>query len=234
MRTPLFRFAHPNFRAALFVSLLLACACSPATPTAEVETLYVQYTFAAQPWLADLSQCAGSLVIAPELRAADALDPKSVELVMRNNENFQSTLPAFQIGTEDILVIVNPQNTAGKLTSEEVQSLFSGHTTNWQEIGGSDSPVQVWVFAPGEDIQQIFTQALLSEAPVTSLAHLASSPEEMTQAIAADAGAIGLLTRHWKAGNVSEAYTVATVPVLAITPSEPQGALADALACLQK
>jgi len=56
----------------------------------------------------------------------------------------------------------------------------------------------------------------------------------MGQAIAGDVNAVGLLTRRWKTGSVSAVYTVATVPVLALTPAEPPGAVQEILACLQK
>jgi len=69
---------------------------------------------------------------------------------------------------------------------------------------------------------------------VTSLAQLATNPDEVYQAIADDVNAIGILPRSWKAENVQEVYVAATVPVLAIIPSEEQGVTADLLACLQE
>ena len=228
------RFTNFGLRFTLFACLLLVCACSSTTPTPEGEPLRVQYTFAAQPWLTNLSDCAGNTAIKSELRSVGYLDLNNVNLDMRTGINYQPDLPTFQIGTEDILVVINPQNPAGKLTADQVHGLFSGQIRNWQEINHSNAPVQVWVFASGEDVQQIFDQTILGDIPVTSLARQASSSDEMAQAVAKDVNAIGILTRHWKAGNVTEAYSVATVPVLAITPSKPQGALAELIACLQK
>jgi hypothetical protein len=56
----------------------------------------------------------------------------------------------------------------------------------------------------------------------------------MAQAIASDMNAVGILTRHWMMGNVSNIYTVATVPVLALTQAEPKDTVQKLLACLQK
>jgi hypothetical protein len=50
----------------------------------------------------------------------------------------------------------------------------------------------------------------------------------------AESNAIGILPRHWMAGDVREVYSVAKVPVLAITQSEPQGMLNQLIGCLQK
>jgi PBP superfamily domain len=216
-----------------FPFLLILAACTSSAPTAQAPVLRVQYTFAAQPWLADLSNCAGEIVVNTELRAADYIDLSSADLALRLGDTGVTT-PAYQIGADDILVVVNRQNPINRLTAEEVLGLFTGSIQTWKSINGSDSPVQVWVFAAGEDVQQIFEQAALGGAPVASTARLATDPDEMAQAVTEDVNAVGILTRHWKAGNVSDVYTVATVPVLAIFPAEPQGAMADLAACLQK
>ncbi len=221
-----------------FILFALACfvlpACTPTAPTAAAETIRVQYTAAAIPWLADLNTCAGTTVVTSEQRAADFLDPTSVDLALRIGQPKELTSPAYQISTEDILVIVNSQNPSKTLTAEEVRGLFEGTIQTWQAINGSDAPVQVWVFTAGEDVQQVFEQNAMGGSPITTLARLATSPDEMSQAIANDVNAVGILTRHWKAGNVTEAFSVSTVPVLALVLAEPQGVVQEILACLQK
>jgi ABC-type phosphate transport system substrate-binding protein len=205
-----------------------------ASPTLSTDSITVQYTAAAIPWLADLQNCAGGTVVMAEQRAADLLDLQTIDLAIRIGQPDALTSPAYQIGSEDILVISNRQNPINTLTADEVRGLFTGSIQTWQEINGSDSPVQVWVFASAEDVQQIFEQTVLGGAMITSNAHLAAGPNEMSQAIANDVNAVGILTRHWKAGNVSEVSMVATAPVLAITAGEPQGVVPGILACLQK
>jgi hypothetical protein len=226
----------------IFAFLILACfllsscnsAMPKATPTAASETIAVQYTAAAVPWLAGLYNCAGVNVVTAEQRAADFQDPQAIDLAIRIGQPASQTSSAYQIGSEDILVIVNPQNPTSSLNAEQVRGLFNGQILNWQEVNGSDAPVQAWVFSSGEDIQQIFEQTILDGSQVTSTARLAAGPDEMAQAVANDVKAVGILTRHWKAGNVSDVYTVATVPVLALTRDKPVGAVQGLLACLQK
>jgi hypothetical protein len=215
-------------------SFFLFTSCSPVTPTTAPEPMTVQYTAAAAPWLADVVDCEGGMIISADLRSAEYMDLRNTELAIRIIQSSDLTSPAYQIDTDEVLIIVNPQNPAAALSVEQVRGLFSGQIQNWQAVGGADAPVQVWTFAAREDIQQVFEQTALGGAPATSLARLATSPEEMAQAIANNANAIGILIRRWKTGNVSEVYTVATVPVLALTPSVPQGRIADMLACLQK
>ena len=221
-----------------FAFIILACllldSCTSPTPTISLELITVQYTGAAVPWLASMYECAGTNLVSAEQRTADFLDLQSVDLAIRIGQPNDLTFPAYQIGEEEILLIVNPQNKVTDLTTEQARGLFTGQILDWQEVNGSRESVQVWVYSPGEDVQQIFEQILLGGSPVTSTARLATGPDEMIQAVASDVNAVGILTRHWKMDNVTGIYSVATVPVLALTASEPQGIVQEMLACLQK
>lgn len=221
-----------------FAIIILACilipSCSPAEPNVTAESITIQYTAATIPWLADLYDCAGGSVVKAEQRAVDFLDPQSAELSIRIGEPSNYNSPAYQIGSEDILVIANRQNLINHLTAEEVRSLFTGTVQTWKEINGSSKPVRVWVFSSGEDVEQIFEQTALGGSPVTSTARLAMGMEEMSQAIADDVNAIGILPRRWKTGDTADVFTAASAPVLAVTPSDPRENIQHIIACLQK
>jgi len=224
----------PERRILVFLVLAVLSACSRVTPTASPVSVSVQYTAASAPWLAGLYDCAGSNLVISEPRAADSIDSKS-DIAIHIGEPAQLTTPAYQIGTEEILVIVNRITPITSLSAAQVKDLFTGMTTEWSQIDpGKSGPVQVWVFAPGEDVEQAFERAALGGTPLTSLARLANTPDEMSRAIASDQNAIGILPRHWKAGNVTTVYSAVSVPVLAITPVEPAGAVRQILACLSK
>lgn len=218
----------------LAAPLLLLASCASPSPAPEAVALRLQYTFAAQPWLGNMQDCAGETLLSTELRAADFLDLQSADMVIRIGESAPLPHPAYQIGEEETLVIVNRQNHAAQWSADEVRRLFTGVVTNWREVNGPDAPVQVWVFAAGEDIQQVFEQTALGTAPVVSTARLAAGPAEMAKAVAEDVNAVGILPRRWMTDNVAGVFTVARVPVLVILPVEPKGAVASLLACLQK
>jgi len=220
--------------ALLCFGCLLLPSCNSTKVTVSTEPITIEYTSAAAPWLTDMYYCAEEKVVNAEQRGADFLDPQTVDLAIRIGQPTNLTFPAYQIDSEDILVIVHRQNPVNRLTAEEVHDLFTGSIQTWQEINGSNTPVQVWVFSSGEDVQQIFNQSALEGSPVTSTARLATGMEEMAQAIAKDVDAVGVLPRHWNMGNVSDVFSVATVPVLVLTPPEPQEAVQEMLACLQK
>lgn len=224
----------PDRRTFACLSLIVLSACSHVTPTAVPASISVQYTAASAPWLADLYDCAGSNLITAEPRWTDFIDLKT-DIVIRLGEPGQLTTPAYQIGTEEILVVLNKVTPITSLSATQVKELFTGQTTEWSQIDpGKSGSVQVWIFASSEDMEQAFERAVLGGTPVTSLARLANTPDEMSQAVAADRNAIGILPRHWKMGNVTTVYSAVSVPVLAITPAEPAGAVRQILACLSK
>ena len=218
-----------------FLACILLVSCDSAPPTEKPKQLIVQYTAASIPWLASLYNCAGGNVVTAEQREADFLDPQTANMVIRIGQTENPTSFVYQIALDNILVITNSKNPASRLTADQVYGIFSGQIQNWKNINNNDALVQTWVFPAGEDIQKIFDQTALHGSPVSSAAHLANNPDEMLQAIEKDVNAIGIITQHWKTGNITGVYTAASnLPVLAITFSKPQGNLTNILACMQK
>jgi hypothetical protein len=216
-------------------TLILLVSCTSSTPSPTLVPITVQYTFAVTPWLNNLYKCAGDYHVSAELRAAGFQIIQSADMSMRLGQPENLTAPFYQVGTDDLLVIANNQNPLNHLTAGQVRSLFIGRIQTWKPINGDEARVQVWVFSPGEDVQQIFEQFILGDSPVTSLARLANSPEEMLQAVSSDKDAIGIITGHWNTENISVVFTAArSLPVLAITQAEARGIMAQILACMQK
>ena len=214
----------------LFLLLFVtACNTAPTEKPASTPTVVKVYaTAATQAWQTNLFDCATKQSVALTLS-----DPGSADISLRMGEPQNLSMPAFQLGWEEIVVVVNKSHSFGQLQTEQVAELFTGGISDWSQVNPAETgAVQVWVFAAGEDAQQVFAKTLAGK-PVVSSARLATSPEEMSRAIANDPHAIGILSRRWKTGNISDVYVAASAPVLAITPSEPQGVIKDLLACLQ-
>lgn len=198
--------------------LLFSCSTNPPqTTTLQLVTVYS--TSAAQPWLSELYICAESIAV---ISRSD--DPASADILLRVGEPQFLDSPAYQIDTEEILVVTHRQSPIQNLTLEDVRTLFAGQ---------GDASVQVWVYASGEDVQEVFDQAVMQGRIVTSYARLAVNPQQMSDTLVNESNTVGILPRHWKVGDVRDVYSVATVPVLAITPSDPQGAVRQLIGCLQ-
>jgi hypothetical protein len=202
------------------LSSLLFSSCSPDTPLATPQVITVYSTSAAQSWLLELYDCAGS---SAALSRVD--DPASADIILRVGEPAFLADSAYQIDTEEILIVTHRQSPVQNLTLAEAQALFAGQ---------GDPSVQVWVYPSGEDVQEVFDQVVLAGRIVTPSARLAINPQQMSDTLNNESNAVGILPRHWKMGASREVFTVATVPVLALTNSEPQGVIQELIACLQK
>ncbi|HEX5839253.1 MAG TPA: hypothetical protein VFY26_15560 [Anaerolineales bacterium] len=207
----------------LWLSILictLISSCSTGTPPATPVLVPVYSTLAAQPWLSGLYKCAGTTTA---LLRID--DPSMAEIVLRLGEPELLDTPAYQIDTEELLIVAHRRSSVQNLSLEQARALFSGF---------GDPSVQVWVYADGEDVQDIFDRAVMAEDSVVSTARLAVDPQHMSDTLVDQPNTVGILPRRWKVGDVREVFSVATVPVLAITRGEPQGVIRELIACLQK
>ncbi len=214
--------------AASAVLLLFAnSACAAMPPQSAPQVLRIYATSAAYPWLDEAYSCApasATIAISP---------PDLAQLRLRFGEPENLTSPAFQVGSDDLLVVVQPQTAVGPLTLAQVRLVFSGQAVRWSDVGGADVPVQVWTYAPDEDIQGLFEHLVMQSQPIVSLARLAVSPQAMSDAVGATPGSVGFLPRRWKAGNTEAVFSLPGLPVLAQATSTPGGPLRDLIACLQ-
>jgi len=199
---------------------LLISSCSTGTLQATPEIVTVYSSSSDQPWLNDLYDCAESSVA---LSRVD--NPASADIQLRIGEPKFLTSFAYQIDKEEVLIVTHRQSPVQNLTIEEARALF---------MGLGDPSVQVWVYASGDDLFEVFDQFVMKGRSVSSSAKIAVTPQQMSDVLNSDVNSIGILPRHWKAGDVRDVYSVATVPVLVITQNEPTGVLNQLIGCLQK
>lgn len=202
----------------LVLSSFIVVSCAPVTQTSQTQVVSVYATSAAQPWLTELYTCADNSPVTLNLTA------DKPDIILRVGEPEIIISPVYQIDEEEILIVTNRESPIQNLTLSEVQELFAQ---------GNDS-AKVWVYASDADVQIVFDQLVMKGRSVTTFAGLATSPQQMSNLINAEKDAVGILPKHWMAGNVREVSSAGTVPVLAITKEEPQGVVKELIACLQK
>ncbi|NOT04838.1 MAG: hypothetical protein HOP27_09605 [Anaerolineales bacterium] len=202
------------------LSSFLLISCAPATQTSQTEIVTVYATSAAQPWLTELYACADDSSVTINLTADEP------DITLRVGEPGIIVSPIYQIDEEEILIVTNRESPVQNLTLTEAQDLFA--------LGDPTGLAQVWVYSSDADVQIMFDQLVMKGRSVTSLAGLATNPQQMSDLLNAEKDAVGILPKHWKAGTVREVFSAGIVPVLAITKEEPQEAVKELISCLQK
>lgn len=214
----------PKIFALLVIAALTLSACAPTetpTPTPTPQVVMVYATPAAQPWLPDLFACAAPFGLV--LRVVDA--PAAAEIRLRIGEPVGLQSAAYQVGVEQVLVVMHPSTLLQPLSTEETRALFAG-------AGSLDG--EIWVYAEGEDIQQVFSAAVMSGQLVSSQARLAGSPQQMADALSGTPASVGILPQRWPLGSLRILHVIPNVPVLAVLDAPPVGAVQGALACMQQ
>lgn len=202
------------------LSSLLLLSCAPETQISSQSPIVNVYaTSAAGPWLTELYVCADGQSVVLNVT------PDNPQIYLQLGEPANLVSASYQIDEEEILIVTHRESPVQNLTLEEARALFAG---------GGDPSVQVWVYAPAEDVQISFDQLVMKERSVSSSARVAANPQEMSDTLNAEKNTVGILPRHWKAGDVREVYSAGTVPVLAIQTGEETETIRNLLTCLSK
>lgn len=210
-------FKRVNLQTIFLALSFILSACGTATPTAELQIVDVYATSAAQPWLTELYACAADSGVVLNVNA------ESPEIYLRVGEPDDIVAPAYQIDKEEILIVTSRDNSLESLTLAEAQDL----------LAQGNQSAQVWVYPSDADVQGMFDQLVMQGRAVSSSAKIAVSVQNMTDVLKSETAAIGILPRQWVTSDLREIYSAGSVPVLAVTRSEPQGVVVDLISCLQ-
>jgi DNA-binding transcriptional LysR family regulator len=234
----------------LGMAFILAACGSPAvaTPAPTPEAIQITYPASLQKWMDNLAKCAAdypqlALYVNPadqwsgNLSKAEAI----LEFAQLNTET--SGFYLTQLGWEQLVVVVNQENTLSKLSTSQLMAIFSGQTSRWP--GASGQPVQIWVLPQGDSLRTIFDNIVMVGRSITGEAMLAPDTAAMLEAVSENANSIGYLPASWiTAGDSDISGKVKIVqledslvnelhqPVVAVTQKEPAGLMRQILVCL--
>lgn len=235
----------PGWAAALLASLLIT-SCGPGLTPAPLSTprvLAVQVTPSLQPLADRFQACAlrlantGLVVLET---TAPSLDLNRAPLALRWGGSPPGQEYAAVLGQEDLVIVANPHNPVQNLSLDNLQSIYSGRLTAWTGFTQA-GPVQPWAYPAGDDIQQIFQQAVLRGDPFSyRAASTAPDPKAMREAVSDSPSAIGFLPRRWLDSTV-KALSIDGLdpadmrhPILVLSKSEPKDPEKAWLICLQE
>ncbi len=230
---------------ALAVILLLsACAAPPptSTPTPAPVWLKVQYPASLGNLSADFTACVPDGVgLVVQEGAGMAFDEAEADLALAWAAPESILGYAAELGSEELVVIVHPENKIPSLDIEDLRLIYGGHLADWDFLGQSPLALQAWAPLASSDMRALFVEAVLSpDLALGRAIGIAPSPLAMREAVAADPGALGVLPRRWVDSSVRIVPIsdlpggALTRPILAFSASEPQGPARAWLACLQE
>lgn len=117
------------------------------------------------------------------------------------------SLWAAPVGQDGIAIITHPDNPVQNLTTTQLRDIYQGQITNWQELGGSNQPIQVFSREEGAGTRAEFEQLVMGDRQTIRSAMIAPSSATMLLSVVRAAGGIGY---------VSMSHVDASIQVLTI------------------
>jgi len=198
----------------LIVVLALGCSSQQAlpaiTPTTNVEKITLYTSPAMQPLLTYL---VGEFTRQYALLQFEVLSlPSDTLLEHLNNRQLNyfltSSLPndpnlwVAPVGLDALVFIVHPSNPIDQLTLAQIRAIYGGEITNWQEVGGEDADIHVYVREASSESHRELGHLVLGNTPISASARVALSLNALARQIATDTQAIGYLNLSQVPANI--------------------------------
>lgn len=104
-------------------------------------------------------------------------------------------LTEYTLGQDGIVIAVNNNNSISGLTTEQLKDIYSGKITNWNEVGGSDTPIHLITREEGSGTLDAFESIVMGkDTKIKSDAIVQSSTEAVKQSVKQDPDAIGFVS----------------------------------------
>lgn len=163
-----------------------------------------------------------------------------------------SGMQAYRLGSDRLVLAVHKDNPLNRLKIDQAVTLMRAGFATWNDALAAYCPdcaipealgnraIEAWHYTSGEDISSEIV-GLSPQTASSSLRRvwLAPAPENLAQAVAENPGAVGWLPARWLNDNIKEVFldgvdpNAQTIPVLAASNAQPQGAKQTWLQCLQ-
>jgi phosphate transport system substrate-binding protein len=106
------------------------------------------------------------------------------------NQGVVSTL----IAKDAIAAIVHKDNPIKGLSMEQLRGIFSGKTTNWSQVGGTDLPIQPYMVKAASATRDVFAKHVLNGENYGDNVKVATPDATMVTTVGKEIGAIGQIS----------------------------------------
>ena len=103
-------------------------------------------------------------------------------------------LTSWKICDDGIAIIVNNNVSLTNLSSSQIKDIFAGNITNWQQVGGSNTPIMVVTREVGSGTRDGFQTLIMGSTNITTGAITLSSTGAVITYVAGDPNTIGYIS----------------------------------------
>lgn len=96
-----------------------------------------------------------------------------------------------KVALDALVVVVHPSNTVKELSVAQLKAIFTGAVTNWNQVGGSDSPIVIYSRESNSGTYGFFKEHILGNADFTPTALYMPGTAAIKNGVSKDPKAIG-------------------------------------------
>lgn len=117
-----------------------------------------------------------------------------IGMVSRALKTNESDLTATTIAIDGVAMIVNSRNPVTQLTNTQIQDIFRGKVTNWQQVGGKQQRITVVNKADGRSTLEVFSEYFKLPAREIRAHAVIGDNQQGIKQVAGNPGAIGYVS----------------------------------------
>ena len=139
----------------------------------------------------EINQTGSSAGIKDAMDGISDIGLSSRDLKGEEASKVQSTVLAY----DGVAVITNTSNPIKELTIEQIRDIFTGKITNWNQIGGNDSPIVVVSRETGSGTRTAFEEGVgYSEEELVKTATISKGNGDVKTTVSTNENAIGFVS----------------------------------------
>jgi phosphate transport system substrate-binding protein len=110
---------------------------------------------------------------------------------LKDSEVEKYGLKTFPFAIDGVAIAVNQENKVDALNKEQLIKIFAGEISNWKEVGGDDTDINVYIREDGSGTRETFEERALDGGKPAGNSNVLNSNGAVKTAIANDKNAIG-------------------------------------------
>jgi len=236
------------------LSFLLICGCQaddifslPETPQAFLVGLPATLNSQTASAILDCAKTMPGGSLQTSTYSVPYPDPSKFHLLIwQGNSNLYPALntnglTSFVIGTEEIVVIVSPENNLTSLSLTDLRSIFVGKIQDWSKFpqSGLSGPIELWVYYDTHPLRLIFEEVFLGELIISTSALIMPSQTEVISFIEDNTNGLSFIGKPQVSTNsrilsISGISETANLSTLVIFQDNEKIRISPVLECLHK